>query len=179
MASFKASLVARGNDAISWMRGLPGRLASAIGNVGSLLYGKGQNIVSGLWRGIQSMGSWLRSTLMGWAKNLIPGPIAKALGINSPSKVMARDIGRWIPAGIVKGIQGGQGAVDRVMRTLVPTPALPGMGAALAGGGPVGMPGRFGGVSGPTVQVEHWHAAENGTPDDNARALDWLSKARG
>jgi hypothetical protein len=125
------------------------------------------------------MGAWLRSTLSSWAKDLIPGPIAEALGIASPSKVMARDVGRWIPAGVVKGIEAGAGAVDRAMATLVTPPAVPALTPALAGAGAFGSP--FGGAAagGSMVHVEHWHAAENGSPDDNARALAWLGKARG
>ncbi|WP_108986957.1 hypothetical protein [Streptomyces coelicoflavus] len=107
---------------ISWVRGIPGRITGAIGNLGSLLYSKGVDVVRGLWNGIKSMGSWLRSTLIGWAKDLVPGPIAKALGISSPSKVMAKDIGRWIPAGIAKGITDNAGVVDRTMSGLVDTP---------------------------------------------------------
>ncbi|WP_405561922.1 phage tail tape measure protein [Streptomyces sp. NBC_01180] len=182
---FKDAAAAKASAFVSWVAGMPGRISSAVGGLGSLLYGKGQNVVTGLWHGIQSMGGWLRSTLMGWAKNLIPGPIAKALGIHSPSKVMADQIGRWIPAGIVKGIEGGAGAVARTMANLVPVPDVPPL--AFAGYGSASDQAAGYGVSsglgmtqaGATVHVEHWHAAENGTPDDNAKALDWLAKARG
>jgi hypothetical protein len=88
------------------------------------LYGKGMDIVRGLWNGIKAMGAWLRSTLMTWARNLIPGPIARALGIASPSKVMARQIGRWIPAGVVQGIQAGQKELDTTMTGLVDVPGM-------------------------------------------------------
>lgn len=107
LRSFKDSIVSKADEAIAWVRGLPDRIASAVGNLGSLLVSKGKDVVRGLWSGIKSMGAWLRSTLSSWAKDLIPGPIAEALGIASPSKVMARDVGRWIPAGVVKGIEAG------------------------------------------------------------------------
>ncbi|MEU2759394.1 phage tail tape measure protein [Streptomyces sp. NPDC007094] len=178
--SIKDGSVRKATELIEWVRRLPGRISAGIGSLGNLLYGKGTDIVRGLWRGIQSMGPWLRSTLTSWAKKLIPGPIAKALGIHSPSRVMAKQVGRWIPAGVVSGIRSGQGALDRAMSTLVTPPAVP----ALAGAGTTGAYGYgsapfAGASSGPTVHVEHWHAAENGSPDDNARALDWLSKGRG
>lgn len=129
---------------ISWVRGIPGRITGAIGNLGSLLYSKGMDVVRGLWNGIKSMGSWLRSTLIGWAKNLIPGPIAKALGIASPSKVMAKSVGRWIPRGIVAGIESTQGEVDRTMANLVstPTPSMAMSSASsAAAGASSGRPG--------------------------------------
>lgn len=108
---------------ISYVRALPGRIKSAVGNLGSLLYNSGMNVVRGLWNGIKGMGGWLKGQLMSFAKNMIPGPIAKALGIASPSKVMATVVGRWIPAGIVDGIESGQGALDRTMSTLVQPPS--------------------------------------------------------
>ncbi|NEC90478.1 phage tail tape measure protein [Streptomyces sp. SID12501] len=145
--SLKDAAVSRALSLVGWMSGLPGRIARAVGSLGSLLYGKGQNIVTGLWNGIKSMGSWLRSTLIGWAKDMIPGPIAKALGIGSPSKVMARVIGRWLPPGIAMGAEDNRGVLDKTMRGLVDpelaTPVRPlttGMAPLLgaqAGGGMV------------------------------------------
>ncbi|MDX2705798.1 phage tail tape measure protein [Streptomyces sp. PA03-6a] len=120
--SFRTAAEGKASSFISWVRGLPGRIASGIGSLGSLLYGKGQDIVSGLWRGIQSMGSWLRSTLMGWARNLIPGPIAKALGIASPSKVLAEKVGRWIPLGVVEGIKQTQPQLQQTTESMVAIP---------------------------------------------------------
>ncbi|MFE7791320.1 phage tail tape measure protein [Streptomyces sp. NPDC057460] len=122
---------------ISYVRGLPGRIRSALGNLGSLLYNSGMNVVRGLWNGIKGMGGWLKGQLMSFAKNMIPGPIAKALGIASPSRVMATVVGRWIPAGIVDGIESGQGALDRTMSTLVQPPSSAqamGAGRQMAGG---------------------------------------------
>ncbi|MGW4727670.1 phage tail tape measure protein [Streptomyces shenzhenensis] len=169
-SAIKTATVNKAGETVAWVRGLPSRISSAIGSLKNLLYGKGTDVVRGLWNGIKSMGSWLRSTLMSWAKDLIPGPIAKALGIHSPSLVMAKQVGRWIPAGVVKGIRAGQGALDRVMSGLVTPPAVP----AIAG-----VPAGTLAAPSSGVHIEHWHAAENGTPDDNARALAWLAKARG
>lgn len=104
---------------------------------GSWLVSAGKNIVTGLWTGIQSMGAWLKSTLMGWAKRLIPGPIAKALGIHSPSRVMAKQVGRWIPAGIIEGADSGQSALDAAMRQMVTVPGMRAAGQSpSSGGGP-------------------------------------------
>jgi hypothetical protein len=130
---------------LSWASGLPGRIAKAVGSMSNLLYSAGTDVVLGLWNGIKSMGSWLRSTLIGWAKDLIPGPIAKALGIASPSKLMADQIGHWIPPGIAQGAEANRGVLDNAMAGLVdPQAAMPGrplttgmaprMGAAAASG---------------------------------------------
>ncbi|MFF4751832.1 phage tail tape measure protein [Streptomyces sp. NPDC001270] len=121
-SQIKTATVNKATEMITWVRGLPRRITDAIGNLGSLLYDKGQDVVRGLWNGIKAMGSWLRSTLIGWARDLIPGPIADALGIHSPSRVMADRIGRWIPAGVVEGVEEGAPAVDAAMRNLVTVP---------------------------------------------------------
>ncbi|MFC8267820.1 phage tail tape measure protein [Streptomyces cinereoruber] len=132
----KSGVATKASALLGWFKGLPGRLAGALGNLGSLLYDKGMDIVRGLWNGIKSMGGWLRDTLIGWARDLIPGPIAKALGIASPSKVMAKEVGRWIPAGVVQGIESGQSAVDSTMANLVKPPA-----GSAGGGGAYGATG--------------------------------------
>ncbi|GHB98632.1 MULTISPECIES: phage tail tape measure protein [Streptomyces rochei group] len=182
-SSFRDATVRRAMDLVGWARGLPGMISRGIGYLGDLLYGKGEDVVRGLLSGIQSMGGWLRSQLISFARDMIPGPIAKALGIASPSKLMRDRIGRWIPAGIVEGIKGGAGAVARTMRDLVPVPSLPSLApAGVAGAVPAAGGSSFAAAASPggaLVHVEHWHAAENGTPDDNAKALEWLAKARG
>ncbi|MFI6862648.1 phage tail tape measure protein [Streptomyces sp. NPDC050421] len=132
---FKSAVIIKAAQVMSYVANLPGRIVKSIGNLGSLLYGKGMDVVRGLWNGIKSMGSWLRSTLIGWAKDLIPGPIAKALGIHSPSRVMATVVGRWIPAGVVDGIEDGQGVLDRKMATLVQPSSVQGMSAGRQMGG--------------------------------------------
>ncbi|MEL3944502.1 phage tail protein [Streptomyces sp. LNU-CPARS28] len=165
-------------SAVEWVRGLPGRIVKAIGSLGSLLLDKGKDIVRGLWNGIKAMGGWIKDKLIGWAKDMIPGPIADALGISSPSRVMAKDVGRWIPAGLVRGIESGQGAVDRTMRRLVtpPTvPALPQFAGAPYGDIGAGFGSTPGGAS---VHIEHWHGGEQ-SPEQNATALAWHMKQRG
>ncbi|MEV5918949.1 phage tail tape measure protein [Streptomyces sp. NRRL F-5527] len=105
--SFKDTTVQRALSMVQWVTGLPGRISRGIGSLSSLLTEKGRNVVQGLWSGISSMGGWIRSKLISWAKDMIPGPIAKALGIASPSKVTAAQ-GKWIAQGLVAGLTGNQ-----------------------------------------------------------------------
>ncbi|MER7969689.1 phage tail tape measure protein [Streptomyces sp. NPDC096080] len=104
-AKIKTATVSKAMEMVAWVRGLPGRISSGIGSLGSLLTQKGRNVVQGLWNGISAMGGWIRSKIMGWAKSVIPGPIAKALGIASPSKVTKAQ-GRWIARGLADGLTG-------------------------------------------------------------------------
>lgn len=103
--SFKDAAIRKAAETIVYVRGIPGKITSAIGNLGSLLVEKGRNVVQGLWSGISGMGGWLKSQIMGWARSVIPGPIAKALGIASPSKVTKAQ-GQWIARGLVVGLTG-------------------------------------------------------------------------
>ncbi|CAM5362751.1 hypothetical protein GCM10010329_85100 [Streptomyces spiroverticillatus] len=110
---------------ILWLQGLPKKLLSALGDFGSLLVDKGKDLVRGLWEGVKALGKWLAGKLLGWAKDIIPGPIAKALGINSPSRLMRDEIGRWIPPGIIEGIDAEQHALDARLKAMVTIPKVP------------------------------------------------------
>ncbi len=137
--AFRNAAVTRAASFISWVRGLPGRIAAGIGSLAGLLVGKGKDVVRGLWNGIKSMGGWLKSTLISWAKSIVPGPIAKALNIGSPSRLMADEIGHWIPPGIAMGAEANAGVLDKTMANLVSTPTPSAvMGATAAGGGAPG-----------------------------------------
>ncbi|MET8172852.1 phage tail tape measure protein [Streptomyces clavifer] len=102
---FKAGVVAKTVAFISFVAGLPGKIKAGIGSLNTLLNEKGRQVVQGLWQGIQSMGGWIKDKLLSWARSMVPGPIAKALGIASPSKVTAAQ-GRWIAKGLVVGLTG-------------------------------------------------------------------------
>lgn len=110
---------------LAYVKSIPGKILGFFGNFGTMLYGKGKDLIRGLWNGIKSMGSWIKNKIMSFAKNMIPGPVAEALGIHSPSRVMRDQIGRWIPPGIVDGIDKASPELDAAMRDLVSLPAIP------------------------------------------------------
>ena len=91
----KASEAARGfvSKITDGLAGLPGQMASI-----------GSNIVNGIWNGISSGWSWLINKVKGLADSLFQGA-KDALGINSPSRVFALEVGQWIPPGIGVGIE--------------------------------------------------------------------------
>jgi hypothetical protein len=115
--SAKDWAVRKALEMVSWLRGLPGRILTAIGSLNSLLVQKGRDVVAGLWSGISAMGGWLKSQLISWAKSVIPGPIADALGIASPSKVTAEQ-GKWIAKGLIVGLTGEEKAVRKAASRL-------------------------------------------------------------
>ncbi|MFB7452845.1 phage tail tape measure protein [Streptomyces sp. NPDC056194] len=177
--SIKTGVIKKAAELIVWVRDLPGRITSSLGNLKDLLIDKGKDLIRGLLNGVKSMGSWLKDQLMSFASSMIPGPIADALGIHSPSRVLADRVGRWIPPGIVKGIDKTKGQVATAMSNLVPTPDVPAFAGMGAPGAPGASPYGMAGSTSAGVHIEHWHAAENGSPDDNARALAWAAKGRG
>jgi phage-related minor tail protein len=105
--SMRDAAVQRALALVTWVAGLPGRISRGIGSLSSLLVQKGRNVVQGLWNGIQGMGGWIKDKLMSWARNMIPKPIAKALGIASPSKVTKAQ-GQWIAKGLIDGLTGSE-----------------------------------------------------------------------
>src|SRR5690606_39710943 len=66
--SFKDTSVKKALEMVTWVTGLPGRISKGIGSLTGLLREKGRNVVQGLWNGISSMGGWIKTKLIGWAK---------------------------------------------------------------------------------------------------------------
>ena len=66
--------------------------------------GLGKSIIEGIVAGIKALGSAIWNALKSIVSNAWQG-VKNFLGIGSPSKVFADQIGRWIPAGIAAGIE--------------------------------------------------------------------------
>lgn len=92
---------------LDYVATLKDKIKSKIGNIKSALIEKGKDVVRGIWDGIKAMGGWLKDKIIGWAQDAIPGPVADALGISSPSRVMRDQVGKWIPEGIGEGVEAG------------------------------------------------------------------------
>ena len=65
--------------------------------------GIGEDIAKGIWNGITSMADWLGNKVKSFTKGIVDGA-KSALGIHSPSKVMADYVGKYIPMGVGVGI---------------------------------------------------------------------------
>lgn len=127
--AMKNAVVRKFNEVVGFVKSLPGKVSRAIGNTKDLLLDKGRDIVTGLISGIRNMGGRLAGFVKQFVADHIPGPVAKALGIASPSKVMAAQA-KWIPLGIIKGIDSERARLDRTMASLVRDPGLPSLKAA-------------------------------------------------
>ena len=77
----------------------------------------GKNLVEGLWNGIKDMGSWIKDKVGGFFDDIVGG-VKDFFGINSPSKLMRDEVGKWIPEGIAVGIDKNAKSVLSSMRDL-------------------------------------------------------------
>ena len=80
----------------------------------------GKNLVSGIWDGISSMGSWLWNKVTSFARGILDG-FKSAFKINSPSKVMADEVGEYLAEGIGVGFSDGMADVAKDMQDSIPT----------------------------------------------------------
>lgn len=90
-------------SAIDWLRELPGRALTL-----------GINIVKGIFNGIKNATQWLFNKLRGWVDDVV-GYVLHLFGIDSPSKVFADEVGKFIPPGITLGVEQ---AMPRAMRDM-------------------------------------------------------------
>lgn len=96
-----SDMVAKGKQAAS-------DLCSTVIDEVSQLPGKmldiGYNIVTGIWDGICNAGNWFKSQVSSFFSGIVDG-VKDGLGIHSPSRVFADEVGKWIPPGIGVGIE--------------------------------------------------------------------------
>lgn len=109
-----------------WFSNLWSDIKNIFSDAGSTFLNIGKNIVNGIRNGISSLWNGLTS----WFSNLwngLVGGVKKFLGINSPSKVFADEIGANMALGVGVGFADEIGAVqrqiDRSMSDLVPDTA--------------------------------------------------------
>lgn len=135
------AIVNRVAEMIAFVKSLPGRVVAAIGNFALLLVEKGKDLIRGLWNGIKQMGGWLFQKVKDFAYANTVGAIKTALGIGSPSTVMAQDVGRWIPPGIGMGVESALPELRALLSSA--GAALPAATTAGGGGGMVFGPGSI------------------------------------
>ncbi len=92
------------NSIVNGLSSLPSKIAEI-----------GSNIVSGIWNGISSGWNWLTNKVSNLANSLLDAA-KDALGINSPSKEFADEVGRWIMPGVGKGLDKSMPATLKDMK---------------------------------------------------------------
>ena len=125
--SMRDGIVSAFNRVTGFLRTVAGKIKSAIGNPGRILYEIGKDIVAGLRNGISAAWHWVTDKLKGLIGGLSKAA-KKVLGIGSPSRVFA-EVGKDVAAGLAIGIDGGLGTVRRAAQGLAGA-TLPGFGTA-------------------------------------------------
>lgn len=92
------------------------KAVSYVKNINWLQLGK--DIINGIVRGISAVGGLIKDMLMGLAASAL-NAVKSFLGIGSPSKVFAKEVGQWIPAGIATGIEANAGTITDAMEDIV------------------------------------------------------------
>lgn len=138
IAEFPAKIKTEGVNMISRLgEGITSKIGdarTAIGKIGSAIKTKiselpqqmksiGGDIVRGIWNGINDKVSWIISMIGGF-KDRVVNAIKAKFGINSPSKVMRTEVGRWLPLGIAQGVDDNADAVQRSIENSVDPAAI-------------------------------------------------------
>lgn len=97
------SLARAATGVFSWFGELPGKIFGAIGDLIGRFIRFGADLLAGLAKGIADGIGKVISGIKDLAGKVVGG-IKSFFGISSPSRVMRNDVGKWIPAGIGKGI---------------------------------------------------------------------------
>lgn len=113
-----AGINSKAGEVWSFFSGLPGKVVGLVGNLGGTLFSAGTDLIGGFIRGIVSKAGDIVGVIKSKVTSVIPGFVKSALGIHSPSTVMA-ELAKWIPAGFAQGIKGNAGQVSAAMSALL------------------------------------------------------------
>ena len=114
VASWGGNLASKGKEAA---KKLFDSIVNKIKNLPSELKSMGSDIVKGLWNGINDMTGWIAKKIKGFGKGVTDG-LKKFFKIKSPSRLMAEEVGRYLPEGIALGIDKNAKSVMNSMRNL-------------------------------------------------------------
>jgi TP901 family phage tail tape measure protein len=162
--AIKTAIISPLTSAWHSITGIVGKIGSAIGtglqsawntvsNIGSKFLSIGSDIINGIITGIENAAGSLFSALGKIASNALSS--AKSfLGIGSPSKEFAEQVGQWIPHGIAQGITKYSGVAHAAVKNLTGQLTSQSLGVGTAGLGVAGgaAAGGIGGAAA-TAQV--------------------------
>jgi phage-related protein len=177
-AALSDANLAQINELNKTQKALEGYAGKAGKVTADALHGAGVHAAEGLVKGLKSKEKIIEAQMLSIARTMEKA-IRKALKIKSPSRVMAM-VGKWIPAGLVRGIESGRPRVDALMERLVTVPTLATVRAPelVPSGTSVAGSEHVPTGAGAGVRIENYHAGGM-TPGQVARELEWRMKARG
>jgi phage-related protein len=140
------------NNAIEFVKALPGRALAALGVVGKILFDAGKNLIQGLIDGISAVASKIGEAIMGPIKAAVDA-VKNFLGIHSPSRLFM-EIGGHTAEGMALGLERSAYRVADASAALIP--AVPSVSSpTIDGGGVVGALASANARSGDSWTVEY------------------------
>jgi hypothetical protein len=116
----RAAVVQKTGEMVDFVKGLPGKIISALGNLGSLLYNKGKEIIQGLIDGIGDMIGKLKSKIsdaVGVIGRVLPGSPAKEGPLSGQGYTKIR--GQHLVEDFATGITDNARMVERAIAALI------------------------------------------------------------
>lgn len=118
-------------------------IVTGIGDLMGNILDVGRSIVEGIWQGITNAGEWLVGKITGWFDGVV-GSVKRFLGINSPSRVFADQVGANMALGVGEGFADEMGTVERQLNRAMSglAPSVSGsvsVSGSTAGGGSSGV----------------------------------------
>lgn len=113
----KDGFIQKKNDVVNAGKQIIEAAKTAISNFKSQFIQVGSNIIEGVAQGIKNGIGRITSAARD-AANKALSAAKSALGIHSPSKVFANEVGKWIPAGMAEGIAGNLKVVKNAMNEM-------------------------------------------------------------
>jgi TP901 family phage tail tape measure protein len=107
---------------ISFVASIPGKILGAIGNLGSLLYNAGTQIIQGMVNGIKALAGRVADAVRSIISS-IPSAVKKLLGIGSPSRVMMV-LAKQTMEGYVKGLLDSTVPIQQAQHRAFGVPAV-------------------------------------------------------
>lgn len=101
LVSWVSNMGAKGREAAS---SLFNAVVNGLASLPSQIYSIGSNLVRGLWNGINDMTGWIIGKIQSFGARVMDG-IKSFFGINSPSKLMRDEVGKFLPEGIAVGFE--------------------------------------------------------------------------
>lgn len=101
-----SKIVSFGSDALSKAKkagkNIYNGIVDTVKSIPDKVYDIGKNVVKGIFNGINDMVGWLKNKITGFADGVVKG-FKDAFGIKSPSRVMKKEVGKYIAQGISAG----------------------------------------------------------------------------
>lgn len=86
------------------VKGVFNAVVNGLKSLPSQMVNIGKNLIKGLWNGINDMVGWIGNKIKSFGKGVLDG-IKSFFGIHSPSKLMANEVGKYLPKGIAVGFE--------------------------------------------------------------------------